>query len=62
MNYQGGTNLLAGTSSTVAGIAVLPNTGEVSLLTYVGIAAIVTGAMMVSLQIGVWVYRLSKSR
>lgn len=62
MNYQGGTNLLAGTSSTVAGIAVLPNTGEVSLLTYVGIAAIVTGLMMIGLQVGVCVYRLAKSR
>lgn len=62
MNYQSGTNLLAGTSSTVAGIAVLPDTGEVSLLTYVGIAAIVTGCMMVSLQLGVWIYRQAKSR
>lgn len=58
MNYQGGTVL--GTSTTVAGIALLPDTGEVSLLTYVGIAAIVTGIMMIGLQIGVWAHRRSK--
>ena len=60
MNYQGGSTVVAGTSTTVAGVALLPETGEVSLLTYVGVAAIVTGITMVTLQVGVWAYRRSK--
>ena len=57
MNYQGGTADVAGASTTIAGIDMLPETGEVSLLTYVGIAAIVTGVLLVTLQTGVWAYR-----
>ena len=54
MNYQGGVTVVGGVSTTTAGIAVLPNTGEVSVLTYVGIAAVVTGVVLVALQLGVW--------
>lgn len=57
MNYQGGLTAVAGVSTTVAGIALLPSTGEISLLTYVGIAAIVTGSMLVALQASVWILK-----
>jgi hypothetical protein len=58
MNYQSGTTAVAGVSVTAAGIAALPATGESSFLTYVAIAAIVTGTMLVLLQASVIVYRL----
>ena len=61
MNYQSGVSTVAGVSTTVAGIAILPSTGEVSLLTYVGIAAIVTGTVLLGLQAGIWfIKRFSK--
>lgn len=56
MDYQGQIGTVAGISTTVAGIAVLPATGEVSLLRYTAIAAIVTGATLVLTQIAVWLY------
>ncbi len=58
MNYQSGTTVAAGVSVTVAGIAVLPATGETSILSYVAIGAIVTGVTLVLLQASVFVYRL----
>lgn len=60
MNYQGEVGTVAGVSTTVAGIAVLPNTGGSSILLYVGIAAIVTGVTLVTTQVAVWLYRRSR--
>jgi hypothetical protein len=60
MNYQGEVGTVAGVSTTVAGIAVLPNTGGSSILLYVGIAAIVTGVTLVTTQVAVWFYRRSR--
>lgn len=57
MNYQGGVGAAAGVSSTAAGVALLPNTGGTPILLLVGIAAIVTGVTLMSLQFGVWFYK-----
>lgn len=57
MEYQSGAATLAGVATTTAGVAVLPETGSTPVLTYVAVAAIVTGAMLIALQAGVFVYR-----
>lgn len=57
MNYQNGTGVVAGTSTTVAGVALLPTTGDTPWLMYVSVAAIVTGVTLIALQVGVWAYR-----
>lgn len=57
MNYQGEINVLGGVTTVTAGVAVLPNTGEVPVLLYVGVAAIVTGITLLGLQTAVWFYR-----
>lgn len=48
-----------GASTTVAGIAVLPNTGGRSILAYGAIAAIALGISAIILQVAVTVYRRS---
>lgn len=48
MNYQG--SITSG-SAVVAGVAVLPKTGEGSILRYVTVATIVTGVILLILQI-----------
>lgn len=48
MNYQGS---VIGGSTVVAGVAVLPKTGEGSILRYVTVATIVTGVILLILQI-----------
>lgn len=55
MNYQGGVTIVGGATTTVTGIALLPETGSTPILAVVTIAAIVTGAMAVLLQLGVLV-------
>ncbi len=59
MNYQGDINIVGGMGGggIVTGVALLPNTGNVSLLQYVAIAAIVTGAILIGLQAVVVVCR-----
>lgn len=54
MDYQG---TVAGATTTVAGVAVLPATGETSILRYISIAAIVTGGTLLFMQVAVWLYR-----
>jgi LPXTG-motif cell wall-anchored protein len=58
VNYQSGTTAAAGVSVSAAGIAVLPATGESSILSFVAIGAIVTGVTLVLLQATVYIYRL----
>lgn len=48
MNYQGS---VIGGGTVVAGVAVLPKTGEGSILRYVTVATIVTGVILLILQI-----------
>lgn len=48
MNYQG--SITSG-SAVVTGVAVLPKTGEGSILRYVTVATIVTGVILLILQI-----------
>ena len=48
-----------GVSTTVAGVALLPNTGGRSLLAYGAIAAIIIGITAVVLQIAATLYRRS---
>lgn len=59
MNYQGGIGTLGGIggSTAVAGIAILPNTGSISILRYVALAAVITGVTLVVLHLGAVVYR-----
>ena len=58
-SYQGVLGVATSTSSTVAGVALLPNTGETPILMYVAVAAIVTGVTATVLQIVANVYRRS---
>ena len=53
--YENGVVLSA--SSTVAGVAVLPNTAGQSVLQYTAIAAITIGVVALVLQLAVAVYR-----
>lgn len=53
MDYQG--NVL-GATNVATGVAILPNTGGMPILTIIGIAAIVTGVMLIALQVGVAIY------
>lgn len=61
--YEGGrgggdiATVATGTSTTIAGVALLPNTGGKSLLTYLAVFAIVGGMIVVAAHIGVAVYR-----
>lgn len=59
MYGQGGSGggVVAGTSTTAAGIAMLPNTGGNPLLTTVGITAVVLGVTAVVMQLAVVGYR-----
>jgi LPXTG-motif cell wall-anchored protein len=59
MYGQGGSGggVVAGASTSAAGIAMLPNTGGNSMLMYLGIAAVVLGAVAVMLQVAVAGYR-----
>ncbi len=54
MDYQG--NVL-GTVTTATGIAILPNTGGMPLLTIVGIASVVTGVTLILVQVGVTIHK-----
>jgi hypothetical protein len=59
MYGQGGSGggVVAGASTTAAGIALLPNTGSNELLMYVGITAIVLGVVAALAQLIVAGYR-----
>lgn len=59
MDYQSGNTAVLGATTSIAGIAALPNTGDTPVLSYVAIAAVVTGIMLIGLQIGVWAYKRS---
>lgn len=48
MNYHG--NIISG-GVVAGGVAVLPNTGENNILRYVAVATIVTGIILLILQI-----------
>lgn len=54
MNYYGNT---ISYGSVVAGVAVLPNTGNNSILRYVAVATIITGIILMILQIVVIWYK-----
>lgn len=56
MDYQGQIGSVSGISTSVAGVALLPATGETSVLRYVCIAAIVTGVTLLLTQTAVWLY------
>lgn len=55
--YGESTALISGTTTAVAGVALLPNTSGNSVLTTIGIAAIVGGVLCVVAQLAVSVYR-----
>lgn len=57
MSGQG--HVLGATTTTATGIAALPYTGGHTILTYVTIAAIVLGSVILVLQLGVTLYRFS---
>ena len=57
---QGG--VVGGATSTVAGVAVLPNTGGNTMLTYLAVTAIVLGSVAVLVQLAVIGYRRSALR
>jgi hypothetical protein len=53
----GQTGVAAGATTTAAGVAALPNTGDNRLLMAVSIAAITLGVSAVIAQVGVMIYR-----
>ncbi len=55
--YGQGGGVVASATTTAAGVVLLPNTGGNSLLTYVGILAIVLGATATIVQLAVIMYR-----
>jgi hypothetical protein len=55
--YGQGGGVIASATTTAAGVVLLPNTGGNSVLTYVGILAIVLGASATVLQLAVMGYR-----
>lgn len=59
MNYHGET---IGGGAVITGVAVLPNTGTNSILRYVTVAVIVTGAILLILQLIVIWRRKHKTR
>ena len=57
--YGESTALVSGATSTIAGIALLPNTGGNSVLTAIGVMAVVGGVLCVATQVAVSAYRRS---
>lgn len=53
----GNAGTVAGATTTVAGVAALPNTGGNTLLTIVSIAAIAIGVTAIVAQVAVMAYR-----
>lgn len=62
--YEGGMGggVVLSTSTTVGGIALLPNTSGQSILQYTAIAAIALGVTAIVLQAAVFLYRRSLAR
>lgn len=54
--------VLSAVTPVAGGIAVLPNTGSRTILSYIAIAAIILGATALVMQLSVTLYRLSLRR